>query len=127
MPKGLVIVTSINALLLLGFSAYLIGVFYAGETVRTINFVSSWIAVAGLLASLIGTFFASPFWHRIARGSIYAMLLGFGLQIFGLITQVTELDVIATAFGLVLLILYLVGARGYLNSEQARAWFKVNG
>ena len=34
MPKGLVIVTSITALLLLGFSAYLIGVFYAGETVQ---------------------------------------------------------------------------------------------
>ena len=127
MPKGLMIVTSINALLLLGFSAYLIGVFYAGDTVRTINFVSSWIAVAGFLATLIGTFFASPFWHRLARGAMYAMSLGFGLQIFGLITQLTKLDAIATAFGLALLIVYLVGARGYLNSEQARIWFRMNG
>ena len=54
------------------------------------------------------------------------MSLGFGLQIFGLITQLTKLTY-SDSIRFSVLIFYLVGARGYLNSEQARIWFKMNG
>jgi hypothetical protein len=125
MPRGLVIVTVINALLVSIIGLYLVSVFYAGETVRTLNFVCSWIALAGLLASLVGTFVRTRFWHVLARGALYAIMIGFGVQIMAMIPELLNPTSLASAAVLFVLIVYLVGARGYLNSTPARQWFRL--
>lgn len=125
MPRGLVIVTSVNGALLTAFLAYLVLVFYAGETVRTLNFLCSWIAVAGLLASLFGTLMRTPFWHRMSRVALYVIILGFGVQVMGMVPQILQPSSLVSMLGLGVLIFYLVGARGYLNSAPARAWFRA--
>jgi hypothetical protein len=125
MPRGLKVITGVNASLLAFFAIYLVFVFYAGQTVRTLNFVCSWIAIAGILAAMVGTMMRSPVWHKLTRTAVYIMILAFGVQLMGLVPELLSLSVFATALGLGVLIFYLVGVRGYLNSEPARRWFRV--
>lgn len=126
MPRGLQIVTAANLLLLLlhGGNLY---VFYAEQDTGTLTFVISWIAVAGLLACLLGIAVRSPLWHRLARGALYAIALGFGAQVLGWLPELGRPGVAGSVAAMVLIIVYTIGARGYLNSPPARSWFHLPG
>ena len=124
MPRGLKIITGVNPVLLLIFGGTL-AVFYASEAVRTYVFVSSWVAVTGLLVVMVATFVRSPLWHRLARGALYAVCLCLGVHIMGMLSELGKLPILAGVLGLSAVIFYLIGARGYLNAAPARLWFNL--
>ena len=90
MPKGLSIITSVNAVLCVLCAAYLLYNYYSGTEVQPYNVVCAGVAVIGLLANLFAIMMRTPMWHRVARGSIYAMMLAFGMQILGMLPELLD-------------------------------------
>ena len=124
MPRGILVLIVLN-LILVSLSAGNLLVFYADGVTRTMTFVASWVAMACLLATLGGILLKGPLWHQLSRGALYAVALVFGLQVIGSIPQYGDANVMLHVAGLVLGILYVVGARGYLNSPAARRYFNL--
>jgi predicted membrane channel-forming protein YqfA (hemolysin III family) len=100
-------------------------VFYAEGVTRTLTFVASWTALAGLLASLFGIFLRGALWLRLSRVALYVVAMVFGIQLLGTLPQILDADVAPSALGLLAAVVYLIGARGYLNSSNARRYFGV--
>ena len=124
MPRGLTIISIVNAVLLALFAGNLV-IFYASASTHAFVFISSWIAVVGLTAVFCATLVRSRLWHRIARAALYLMCLCFGVQIMGMVAELNEPIVAGGIVGLTLIVIYFVGVRGYLNSAPARRWFHL--
>jgi len=124
MPRGIIVVGVLNLLLALMFAGNLM-VFYAEGVTRTLTFVASWTALAGLLASLFGIFLRGALWLRLSRVALYVVAMVFGIQLLGTLPQILDADVAPSALGLLAAVVYLIGARGYLNSSNARRYFGV--
>ena len=124
MPRGVIVVGIVNLLLALMVAGNLM-VFYAEGVTRTLTFVASWTALAGLLASLFGVLLRGALWLRLSRMALYIVAMVFGIQLLGTLPQILDADVAPTALGLLLATIYLIGARGYLNSANARRYFGV--
>ncbi len=125
MPRGIIVVAIVNVVLAAIFAGNLM-VFYAEGVTRTLTFVASWTALAGLLAGLFGLFIRGALWLRLSRMAFYGVALIFGIQLLGTLPRIFEPDIAVSALGLLLALLYLIGARGYLNSAPARRYFGVN-
>ena len=121
MPRGVIVLLIVNSLLSLLFAGNLV-VFYAEGVTRTLTFVASWTALAGLLATIFGLLLRGALWHRISRTALYVVALVFGIQIMGTIPRILEPEFALSALGLAIAVFYLVGARGYLNSETAHRY-----
>ena len=113
-----------NLLLALMFAGNLMVVYAEGVT-RTLTFVASWTALAGLLASLFGVLLRGALWLRLSRMALYVVAMVFGIQLLGALSQILDAQVAPSAFGLLVAAIYLIGARGYLNSHEARRYFGV--
>ena len=124
MPRGIIFVAIANLLLALVFAGNLM-VFYAEGVTRTLTFVASWTALAGLLAGIFGLVIRGALWWRISRIGFYIVTLVFGIQLLGTLPRILEPEIALSAFGLLVAAIYLIGARGYLNSVNARRYFGV--
>jgi Na+/melibiose symporter-like transporter len=125
MPRGIKIVLFINTLLLALFAGNLM-VFYAEGVTKTVTFIVSWSALACLLALMFGIVLRGRLWHRISRIAIYTLAMVFGLQIMSTVSSILSWNTLVNGAGLAIAIVYLIGARGYLNSEPALRWFVVD-
>ncbi|MBT6275794.1 MAG: hypothetical protein HOI95_16875 [Chromatiales bacterium] len=124
LPRGVLVVTCINLALIVLFGGNLF-VFYSNQATQTYVFVSSWIAVTGLLAVLSALVVRSALWHKLARISLYVMSLCFGVQVMGMLGDMGHPATAGGIVGLLLVVFYLFGVRGYLNSSVARSWFHL--
>ncbi|MEM7406172.1 MAG: hypothetical protein AAF458_12810 [Pseudomonadota bacterium] len=123
-PRGVWIVGMVNTVLLAIFGGNLV-VFYVEGVTRTLTFVASWIALTGLLVVLFGLLVRGRMWHQLSRIALYTLALAFGVQVLALLPQIGELQSSLAMLGLALVILYVVGARGYISSDIGRRWFGV--
>ena len=123
-PRGVIVLLVVNSLLSLLFAGNLV-VFYAEGVTRTLTFVASWSALAGLLATIFGLLLRGALWLRISRTALYVVALVFGIQIMGTIPRILEPGFALSVIGLAIAVFYLVGARGYLNSDVAVRYFGV--
>jgi len=125
-PAGIAVISGINLILsaLLGLGAYLqLRHPHRADGVYG-PFVYVDVAVAaGLLLVAAGLFLGLRPFRRAARVFFYALALYEALLALLVLTR--ELSA-ASAYGLVLaviLVFYLIGARGYLNAPAAREFF----
>ena len=98
-------------------------VFYAEGITRTVTFIASWTAFVGLFLTVMGILLKGRLWHKLSRAAFYLVALVFGVQVIGALPQVGDPGVILSILGLAVGIVYVVGARGYLDSAGARAYF----
>jgi hypothetical protein len=124
MPRGIVALLTLN-LVFVAVSAGNLLVFYAEGVTRTMTFIASWGALACLLATVVGLLLKGRLWHKLSRSALYALALIFGLQLIASLPQIAESHAMFNVAGLVFGILYVVGARGYLNSPAACKYFGI--
>lgn len=121
-PRGVWVIGAVNVLLLAIFAGNLI-VFYVEGVTRTLTFVASWIALTGLLVVLFGLLVRGRLWHQLSRIALYTLALAFGVQVLALLPLIGQLQSTLALLGLALVIVYVVGARGYISGNVARQWF----
>jgi hypothetical protein len=125
-PTGVTVISGVNlilsALLSLGAYLQLRHPHHADGVYGPFVYVDVAVAV-GLLVVTAGLFLGMRPFRRTAQVFFYALALYEAL--LGLLVLTRELSA-ASAYGLVLaviLVFYLIGARGYLNAPAAREFF----
>lgn len=125
-PTGIYVIAGVSLVLalLLGGGAYLqlAAAHQAGSLYGPFVYVDLAAAI-GLAVVGFGLFFGVRVFRRIARVFFYALALYQAMLSFLVLTR--ELNA-ASIYGLVLaliLLLFLIGARGYLNADVAQRFF----
>lgn len=122
MPKSTKIVLLINTLIMLValWSLYRL---YVQSSSQMLTALAHWTLLGGMLISnLIIVFKARPLW-KFMRAMLYVVVL---LQAFNLMVIAKDFLTLTGFLAMIyslLVIIYLIGFRGYLNSHVFFEWF----
>lgn len=122
MPKSTRIVLLINTLIMLValWSLYRL---YVQSSSEMLTALAHWTLLGGMLISnLIIVFKARPLW-KFMRAMLYVVVLLQALNLMIIAKDFLTLTGFLTMIYSLLVIIYLIGFRGYLNSHLFFEWF----
>ncbi|WP_417446139.1 hypothetical protein [Kangiella sp.] len=122
MPKSTKIVLLINAMIMLVALASLYRL-YVQSSSEMLTALAHWTLLGGMLISnLIIVFKARPLW-KFMRAMLYVVVLLQALNLMIIAKDFLTLTGFLAMIYSLLVIIYLIGFRGYLNSHVFFEWF----
>lgn len=122
MPMGLRVILIVNflALATAGWGVY--RQLTEGVTAPQATVVAAVTAVGLLIVQLV-ILLRRPALLPVARGALYAVMLVQGLLLLLMLRRLMSGEGIVAFVTTLVLLIYLIGARGYLNETAARQYF----
>ena len=126
MPTAIKVISTLCILLASVFIASLLALQKMGESFSTTSLpLSSFVNLLGAGALILIALVTLLRWHRLigfTRVLIYALLLALGLNVILMIPELFSGHALTIIFDLVVIV-FIVGVRGYLASKDAYKYF----